>query len=153
MGFEMGFVDQHDDNTCYWFLCGWENLDFYHDFASICGAGKNKDRDEETIVPVKNLDFICPLTDQLFENKIYNIYRKVLLVDSFLAQDYLESLSIEDKIDFATAFALPQDYSKYQTLANHFYENVREGILIVDSFKEAYDRMKKETDTVVLYGG
>jgi len=153
MGFEMGFVDPHDDNTCYWYLCGWENLDFYHDFASICGVGKNKDREGETIVPVKSLDFICPLIDQLFENKIYNIYRKVFLVDQYLAQDFLEHLSIEDKIDFAIAFVLPQEYSKYQTIANYFYNNALDGCLIVESFKEAYDKMKKNTNMVVLYGG
>lgn len=153
MGFEMGFVDLHDDDKCYWFLCGWENLNFYHDFASICGIGKNKNREGETIVPVRNLDFICQLTDQLSVNKVYQTYRTVFIVDELLAQEYLEQLSIEDRVSLATAFVLPQDYSKYQPVVNNFYVNTLEGCLIVESFKEAYDKMKKKTDMVVLYGG
>ena len=156
MGYEMGFIKNNGTyfDDAYWSWCGWENTDLHDEIVRLCG-GETPSFGEDYEILVENLEFINVLYNKVsVKNDIYAVYREVSTIDSLLADEFLNSVDIYKKIDFAKSFILPREYSKYQPIATIIYERMKSGYNMLESLKEGYDRMIADGITeVIFYGG
>ena len=155
MGYEIGFENK-DTKVNYWSWCGWDFTQFHRAIALECGNVNyaEVEYDKDFLIPVKNLEFINILFNNASKNKVYRVYYNLLMIDELLAEEYIENLSLEDRILFAINFVLPAEYTKYQEIAKMIYAKILDGSYLLESLKEAYDKMVADgVQEVVLYGG
>ena len=162
MGYEMGFAKNngrttYSEDNYYWICCGWEYTELHDEIATICGdaqLGEFGRLGNEYIVPVENLAFINEIWDKLQNCDFYHTYMKIIDVDPYLADEFLENVDIKDKVNFALAFSLSEKNAKYQPIATSLYRSASDGYFTVESFKKGYDRMIADgAKDVILYGG
>lgn len=155
MGYEIGFENK-ETKVNYWSWCGWDFTQFHREIALKCGNVNyaEVEFDKDFLIPVKNLEFINILFNSVSKNEVYRIYYNLLMIDESLAEEYIENLSLEDRISFATKFVLPAQYTKYQEIARMIYVKTLDGFYLLESLKKAYDQMVADgVQEVVLYGG
>lgn len=155
MGYEIGFENK-ETRVNYWYWCGWDFTQFHRAIAAECGnvSYAEIEYDKDFVIPVENLEFINVLFNKVSKNKVYRTYYNLLNVDGLLADEYIENLSLEDRILFAMNFVLPAQYTKYQEIAKMIYVRTLDDSYLLESLKKAYDRMVADgVQEVVLYGG
>lgn len=159
MGYEMGFVKNNEQTTYsednyYWTCCGWEYTELHDEIAVICGNAQLGKFGDEYIIPVENLAFINEIWDKLQNCDFYHKYVKVVDIDPYLADEFLEKADIKDRVNFALAFSLSEKNIKYQPIATILYRSTSDGYFTVECFKKGYDRMIADNaKNVILYGG
>ena len=158
----MGFAKNnrqttYSEDNYYWICCGWEYTELHDEIATICGDTQLKafgGFGTEYIVPVENLAFINEIWDKLQNCDFYHTYMKIIDVDPYLADEFLENVDIKDKVNFALAFSLSEKNAKYQPIATSLYRSTSDGYFTVEGFKKGYDRMIADgAKNVILYGG
>ena len=161
MGYEMGFVKNNKDELTsyseenyYWHWCGWDYTKLHDEIAVLCGGAQLGEFGEDYVIPVENLAFINEICDKIQNCDFYRKYMEIMEIDPWLADEFFDKVDINDKVTFALAFSLSEKYLKYQPIATILYRSTSDGYFIVESLKEAYDKMVADgVKDVILYGG
>lgn len=165
MSYEFGFdKEKFNEETRYtsennylnW--CGWDMVQIHDLFANfgkphlIAEDEYKKYYDYE--IEVEKLAFIEQLYRQLTANKHYNIILKLCKFDDNFVEDYVDSLSIQEKAELRLAFLLDINDYNIERLCLEFYRKFENGWDMVGALYQAYRNMIKDgVKTVWLYGG
>ena len=166
MSFSFGFAKEKyskdvswEDRVYYFDWCGRENYELFT-MLSLLGESVLVDTEGKYLkyyeykTDVKKLDFIPKLYRQVHQNKYYEKILKLCMFNDDFVNDYVNSLSIEDKADLRLAFILDNASSIVNNICIELFDKFECGYYMIDALYDGYMKMiEDDIKTVWIYGG
>ena len=165
MSFDFGFAKEKysndvswKDRVYYFSWCGRENYKLFT-MLSLLGESVLVDTEGEYLkyyeykIDIKKLNFISKLYKQVHQNKYYEKILKLCMFNDDFVNDYVNSLSMEDKADLRLAFILDNASPIVDDICIELFDKFECGYYMIDALYDGYMKMIEDgVDTVWLYG-